>query len=185
MVAELGALTTVFPADEQVRRFLKQQQREDQFVPLLADEGATYDYHDTIDLSKLEPMIALPSSPDNVVTVRDAAGVKVYQCYIGSSANPGLRDFAIPALMLQDETIPNDVSYDVAPTTRQVLNELTKQSLLSSMIRAGARIHQAGCNGCIGMGQAPAMHRPSLRTVPRNFPGRSGTKVIILIENYL
>jgi aconitate hydratase len=176
MGTELGATTTVFPADEEVRRFLKQQGREADYVEITADQGATYDLDEEINLSQLEPLIAKPSSPGNVVPVRDVAGNEIYQAYIGSSANPGLRDFAIPALVVEDHQVHDRVSFDINPTSRQILENLVEMGLLAKLIHAGARIHQAGCNGCIGMGQAPATGRISLRTVPRNFPGRSGTK---------
>lgn len=176
MGAELGATTTVFPSDHEVRRFLKSQGREADWVELKADEDCSYDEHETINLSELVPLIAYPSSPGNVVPVSEVAGREIFQSYIGSSANPGIRDFVIPALMLDGEKIHDRVSLDINPPTRQVLIYLTVNSYLSKLIAAGARIHQAGCNGCIGMGQAPATGRISLRTTPRNFPGRSGTK---------
>jgi aconitate hydratase len=176
MGTELGATTTVFPSDETVRRFLKAQSREEVWAPVLPDEGAAYDETDEIDLSRLEPLIALPSSPGNVVPVREVAGREIYQAYIGSSANPGLRDFAVPALMMDAKQANYRVSFDINPTSRQILENLASLGLLEKLIHAGARIHQAGCNGCIGMGQAPATGKISLRTVPRNFPGRSGTK---------
>lgn len=176
MGAELGATATVFPSDDQTREFLKQQKREKDFTAIQADEGATYDLHDEINLSKLEPLIACPSSPGNVVPVRKVAGQEVFQVMIGSSANPGMRDFAIPALILKDRHIHPRISLDINPTSRQILENLTELGYLMHLIRAGARIHQTGCNGCIGMGQAPATDKISLRTVPRNFPGRSGTK---------
>ncbi len=176
MGAELGATTSVFPSDRQTRAFLKQQQREKDWQPLDADPKAIYDLHDAIDLSKLEPLIACPSSPGNVVPVREVAGREVFQVMIGSSANPGMRDFAIPALVLKKRNIHPRVSLDINPSSRQILENLTEMGYLLHLIQAGARIHQAGCNGCIGMGQAPATDKISLRTVPRNFPGRSGTK---------
>ncbi|MCX2801103.1 aconitate hydratase [Microbulbifer thermotolerans] len=176
MGQELGATASVFPADEAVRAFLKQQQREVDFVPLQADEGATYDEEDTIDLSKLEPLIACPSSPDKVVPVREVAGRPIYQSYIGSSANPGLRDFVIPARMVAGRRVDDSVSFDINPTSRQLLEEISRSGDLATLLEAGARLHQTGCGGCIGMGQAPASGRISLRTVPRNFPGRSGTE---------
>jgi aconitate hydratase len=176
MGAELGATTTVFPADETVHRFLLAHGREHDFAPLEADRGATYDVYDTIDLSQLEPLIAMPSSPGNVVPVREVAGQEIYQAYVGSSANPGYRDFAIAAKIVEGRRVHPRVSFDVNPTSRHLLENLVHDGLLLALVRAGARIHQAGCNGCIGMGQAPATDRISLRTVPRNFPGRSGTK---------
>lgn len=176
MGAELGATTTVFPANEQVRSFLRAEDREDDFVELRADDDATYDVHDEIDLSALEPLIAKPSSPGNVVPVREVAGEEVHQVVVGSSANPGLRDFAIVAGIVSGRQIDPQVSLDVNPTSRQILQDLTKMGSTFDLIQAGARIHQSGCMGCIGMGQAPAVGRNSLRTFPRNFPGRSGTK---------
>jgi aconitate hydratase len=176
MGTEMGATTTVFPSDDAVRRFLKTQDREDQWQELIADDDAAYDRHEEIDLSSLEPLIACPTSPDNVVPVREVAGREIYQAYVGSSANPGLRDFAVAARIVDGRKIDSRVSFDINPTSRQILENLTALGLLGKLIRAGARIHQAGCNGCIGMGQAPATGRISLRTVPRNFPGRSGTK---------
>ena len=107
--------------------------------------------------------------------VRNVAGWPIYQAYIGSSANPGLRDFAIAALMVEGQHVHDTVSFDINPASRQVLEQLIQMQLLAKLIHAGARLHQVGCNGCIGMGQAPASGRISLRTVPRNFPGRSGT----------
>ncbi len=176
MGAELGATASVFPSDEQARCFLKEQGRAKDWMPLVADRGADYDLHDEIDLSKLVPLIAKPSSPGKVVPVRDVAGEEIYQAYVGSSANPGFRDFAISALMVRGQQIHPAVSYDINPSSRNQLEDLARSGLLADLIHAGARIHQAGCNGCIGMGQAPATGRNSLRTVPRNFPGRSGTK---------
>ncbi len=176
MGAELGATSTVFPSDEEVRHFLRQQQREEDWAELVADKDATYDVDEEIDLSKVEPLIAMPSSPGNVKRVRDVAGQPIYQAYVGSSANPGYRDFAVAAQMVKGRQVKPGVSFDVNPTSRQILENLVNDGHLSALIHAGARIHQAGCNGCIGMGQAPATHQISLRTVPRNFPGRSGTK---------
>jgi aconitate hydratase len=176
MGAELGATTTVFPSDEAVREFLRAEGRENDWVELAADEGADYDILETIDLSQLEPLIAMPSSPGNVVAVREVAGEEVSQVVIGSSANPGLRDFAIAAAMVRGRQTVPQVSFDINPTSREMLADLTKMGATVHLVMAGARIHQAGCMGCIGMGQAPATGRNSLRTMPRNFPGRSGTR---------
>jgi aconitate hydratase len=175
MGAELGATTTVFPADEAVRDFLQAEERGQDFAELRAEPGASYDVTDRIDLSALEPLIAAPSSPGNVMPVREAAGQDVYQVVVGSSANPGLRDFAVVAEIVKDRQSHGQVSFDVNPTSRQLFEDLAASGWLFSLIAAGARIHQSGCLGCIGMGQAPATGRNSLRTVPRNFPGRSGT----------
>ncbi|MEX0729314.1 MAG: aconitate hydratase [Aquisalimonadaceae bacterium] len=176
MGTEMGATTTVFPSDESTRTFLRTRGREEVWRPLAAEAGCTYDRHDRIDLANLEPLIALPSSPDKVVPVRDVAGEPIYQSYIGSSANPGYRDFAVVAQMLKDREIAPGISLDINPSSRQVLETLITEGALGEFIRAGGRLHQAGCNGCIGMGQAPAKGRNSLRTVTRNFPGRSGTR---------
>ncbi|HSM07836.1 MAG TPA: aconitate hydratase, partial [Gemmatimonadota bacterium] len=176
MGTELGATTTVFPSDDVVRRFLAAQGREDDWTEITADEGAGYDVNEEIDLSSLVPLIALPSSPGNVVPVSEVAGDEIYQSYIGSSANPGLRDFAIAAAMVGEHGADPSVSLDINPSSRQTLHNLIELGYLQPLLDAGARIHQAGCNGCIGMGQAPATDSISLRTVPRNFPDRSGTK---------
>lgn len=176
MGTELGATSTVFPADNEVKQFLKSQGREKDFVPISADRNAKYDEYEEIDLSKIVPMIALPSSPDKVHTVKAMAGKDIHQSMIGSSANPGFRDFAVAAHMVQGKQVHPRVSFDVNPTSRQILQNLISTGHLEKLISSGGRIHQAGCNGCIGMGQAPATGKISLRTVPRNFPGRSGTK---------
>lgn len=175
MGAELGATTSVFPADQEVRRFLESVGRAEDFREILADDDATYDVEDSIELSTLEPLIAKPSSPGNVVPVREVAGEAVFQVVIGSSANPGLRDFAVVAEILRDRQTHSQVSVDVNPTSREIFEDMAKGGWLFDLISAGVRIHQSGCMGCIGMGQAPASGRNSLRTVPRNFPGRSGT----------
>jgi len=176
MGTELGATSSVFPSDAETQRFLAENGRADDYVARVADDGASYDHHDSIDLSTIVPMIALPSSPDKVVTVREAAGAPLYQAYIGSSANPGYRDFAIAAMMLDGRSIAAGVSFDINPSTRRVLTNLISAGHLNNLLMAGGRLHQTGCNGCNGMGQAPASGKNSLRTVPRNFPGRSGVK---------
>lgn len=173
MGTELGAVTSIFPSDDKLKEFLIENGRGGDYQPLAADPKAEYDITEEIDLSKLVPLIALPSSPGNVVPVSEVAGKPVYQCVVGSSANPGFRDFAVVAEILKDKHV--EVSLDVNPTSRRMMRRLAEAGYVAALYRAGARIHQAGCNGCIGMGQAPASGRISLRTVPRNFPGRSGT----------
>jgi aconitate hydratase len=175
MGAELGATTTVFPSDQETRRFLENRGRAGDWREIVADSGCRYDDEDEIDLSELEPLIATPSSPGNVVKVRDIEGKELYQSYIGSSANPGWRDFAIAAEIVRGKIVATGISFDVNPTSRRVLQTLISDGRLGALVAAGARIHQTGCNGCIGMGQAPAVGQNSLRTTPRNFPGRSGT----------
>lgn len=176
MGAELGATTTVFPSDDEVRRFLASEGREVDWVELLPDPDVSYDIDEEIDLSELEPLIAKPSSPGNVVPVREVAGADIYQAVVGSSANPGLRDFGIVAKIVEGKQTHPRVSFDVNPTSRQTLEALASMGLLAPLIRSGARLHQSGCMGCIGMGQAPATGQISLRTMPRNFPGRSGVQ---------
>ncbi len=175
MGAELGATSTVFPADDRVRQFLASQQRETDFTGLTADEGAGYDVDEEIDLSTIEPLIALPSAPDKVRRVADVAGTEIEQVVIGSSANPGLRDFAVAAAIAKGRQIDERVSFDINPTSRESLQDLMKMGAAFDLIGAGARLHQSGCMGCIGMGQSPSSWGNSLRTMPRNFPGRSGT----------
>lgn len=175
MGAELGATTTVFPADEAVRTFLAREGREEDYVPILSDEDAAYDVDEEIDLSTIEPLIAKPSAPDNVVPVREVAGTEIQQVVVGSSANPGLRDFAMVAAMVTGRRSAETVSFDINPTSRAIFADLTKMGATLELVNAGARLHQTGCLGCIGMGQAPAVGENSLRTFPRNFPGRSGT----------
>lgn len=174
MGAEMGATTSLFPSDERTREFLHLHGREICYQPLSADEHAEYDIYDEIDLSSIEPLIALPSSPDNVVPVKQVLGRPVHQSYLGSSANPGYRDLAIAAHMVQGRQVNAKVSFDLNPASRQVLTDLAKEGLLSDLVQSGARFHQTGCNGCMGMGQVPGTAQNSLRTTPRNFPGRSG-----------
>jgi aconitate hydratase len=176
MGTELGATTTVFPSDEEVKRFLTAQERGNDWEEWLADKDAEYDKYEEIDLSKIEPLIALPSSPGNVVPVREVEGKDIYQAVVGSSANPGIRDYWIVSQIIKDKTIHCNVSLDINPSSRQVIQNLVANGGMKHLITAGARFHQAGCLGCIGIGQAPATDKISLRTMPRNFKGRSGTK---------
>ena len=175
LCAELGATTTVWPSDENTRRFLAGEDREAHFRPLAADPDAAYDRVIDLDLSSLEPLIALPSSPDNVVPVREAAGREVRQVIIGSCANSSYRDLMTAAEILDGRGVHENVSLDINPGSRQVLENLMAGGGLMKLVRAGARLNQCGCLGCLGIGQAPATGAVSLRTVTRNFPGRSGT----------
>jgi aconitate hydratase len=173
--AELGATTSVFPSDENTRKFLESQGRSNLWQPLAADADARYDEVIDIDMSSLEPLIACPSSPDNVVKVSEVAGKPVSQVLVGSCSNSSLRDLMVVAKVLEGEEIDSNVSFEINPGSRQVLENITAQGDMLTLIKAGARVHQAGCLGCIGMGQAPPTGAISLRTFPRNFPGRSGT----------
>ncbi|KMY67519.1 aconitate hydratase [Desulfocarbo indianensis] len=176
MGAELGATGSIFPADERTRAFLKQQGRERDYAPLSADPGAAYDHLEEIDLSRLEPLVAQPSSPDAVVPAAQLGGVKVDQVIVGSCASSGYEDLMTVALALQGKKLAPGVSLSINPGSRQALAQVAAAEGLASLLEAGARLHQAGCLGCIGMSQAPATGSNSLRTFPRNFPGRSGTK---------
>jgi len=174
--AELGATSSVFPSDENTRKYLAAQGREDQWHELVADADAEYDQVLEIDMSSLEPMIACPSSPDNVVKVSEVAGRPLAQVLIGSCTNSSLRDLTAVAKIMEGREVHRDVSFEINPGSRQVIENLTDQGDVMPLLKAGARIHQSGCLGCIGMGQAPPTGMNSLRTVSRNFPGRSGNK---------
>lgn len=175
MGTELGATTSVFPSDETTRAFLKAQGREEDFVEIKADADAVYDEELVLDLSTLEPMCALPHSPDNVKKVSELDAIKVDQVAIGSCTNSSYLDMMRVARILKGRTVPADVSLVIAPGSKQVLKMLADSGALADMLDAGARILEAGCGPCIGMGQAPASNAVSLRTINRNFKGRCGT----------
>lgn len=175
MGAELGATSSVFPSDEITYEFLKKQHREEDFVELLADEDAVYDETIEIDLDTLEPMIAMPHMPDNVLPISEVLGLKVDQVAIGSCTNSSYRDMMSVANILKGKTVDPDVSLVISPGSRQVLNQIASNGGLSTMISAGARILETTCGPCIGMGQSPISNALSLRTFNRNFYGRSGT----------
>lgn len=176
MGAELGATTSLFPSDHRTREFLVAQGRGDAWQELSADPGAAYDEYAEIDLATVEPLIACPSSPDNVVPVREIEGLKVDQVIVGSSANSAFRDLMTVCRILDGRRVAPHVSFNVNPGSRQVLENVAAQGGFMMLLLAGAQVHQPGCLGCIGMGQAPGTNQVSLRTFPRNFPGRSGTK---------
>jgi predicted aconitate hydratase len=174
MGTEMGATTSVFPSDGRTRAFLEAQGRGQVWTELRADEGADYDEQIDLYPSRVEPLIALPSSPGNVVPLSQVAGKKVDQVLIGSSANSGFRDFMIAARMLEGKKIDGNTILFINPGSRQILENLVHHGGLLPLIQAGARVYEPGCQGCIGMGQSPGTGQISLRTVPRNFPGRSG-----------
>jgi len=176
MGAELGVTTSIFGSDEETRRFLAAQGREDFYEYLQADGGAEYDRVIEIDLSKLEPMAACPSSPDNIRPVSKIAGRKVGQVVIGSCTNSSYADLMMAASVLKGRRVDPMVDFAVAPGSRAVLNMLAKNGALSDIISSGARILESGCGPCIGQGFSPADDVVSLRTFNRNFSGRSGTK---------
>ena len=176
MGAELGATTSIFPADEVTRAFLAAEGRESSFTELFADNDALYDGEIEIDLSSLEPLIACPHSPDNVVKVKDIEGKAVDQVCIGSCTNSSYKDLATVATLLKGKKLPSTVSLVISPGSKQVMETLDKEGLLFHIIASGARIIENACGPCIGMGQSPATRSVSLRTFNRNFEGRSGTK---------
>jgi aconitate hydratase len=176
MGTETGATTSVFPSDEVTRVFLKGEGREDQWMALRADDNVRYGEVIEVNLKEIEPLIALPHSPDNVKTVSEVEGTPVDQVCIGSCTNSSLRDLKMVAALLKDKKISNDVSLTISPGSRQVLENLTASGELVHLIRAGARILENACGPCIGIGQAPPTNGVSLRTFNRNFLGRSGTQ---------
>jgi len=175
MIVELGATTAVFPSDERTREWLAEQQRPHDWVALAADDGATYDEYEPIELDMLEPLIARPSSPGNVVPVREVAGTPVAQVCVGSSVNSGYADLAIVAAILRDTTIADNLVLTVTPGSRQILDMIAQTGVYRDLVRAGARMLEPACGPCVGMGQAPPSGAVSVRTFNRNFPGRSGT----------
>ena len=176
MGTELGATTSIFPADETTRAFLKAQGREEDYTPVFSDADAQYDRIIDIDLSALKPMIACPHSPDNVVEVASLKDVKVDQVCIGSCTNSSLQDLLKVAAMLKGKTIAPGVSLSISPGSRQVLTELAECGGLTDILASGARLLECACGPCIGMGFSPSSGGVSLRTFNRNFLGRSGTK---------
>ena len=176
MGAELGVTTSVFPSDESTKRFLEAQGRGDAFSPLAADEDAEYDQLIEIDLAKVVPLAACPSSPDNVKPISELAGIKVGQVIIGSCTNSSYRDLAMVAQVLKGRRVSPNLTLAIAPGSRQVLEMLSRNGMLADIIGAGARILETGCGPCIGQGQSPADDTVSVRTFNRNFAGRTGTK---------
>lgn len=176
MGAELGATTSIFPSDEITKVFLKAQGREDEYLPIASDDDAVYDQVIDIDLSTLEPLIACPHSPDNVVRVAELKKTKVDQVCIGSCTNSSLQDMLKVAAILKDKVIAPSVSLSISPGSKQVLMELVKSGALNDIISSGARVLECACGPCIGMGFSPNSEGVSLRTFNRNFEGRSGTK---------
>lgn len=176
MGAELGATTSVFPSDDVTKAFLQAQDREGDWIPLSADADATYDEEITVDLSKIVPLVACPHSPDNIKQVNEIAGLAVDQVAIGSCTNSSYTDMMTVAALLKGKSVDPNVSLVIAPGSKQVMNMLAANGALADIISAGARILECGCGPCIGMGQAPATNAVSLRTINRNFEGRSGTK---------
>ncbi len=175
MGAELGATSSIFPADEVTKAFLKAEGREEDFIELSSDEDAVFDAEYTVDLSKLQPLAACPHSPDNVKAVSELSGMKINQVCIGSCTNSSLSDMLTVAAMLKGKTVHPDVSLSISPGSKQVYTMLAECGALADLIQAGARILECACGPCIGMGFSPNSAGVSLRTFNRNFLARSGT----------
>jgi aconitate hydratase len=175
MITELGATAAVFPSDEQTRKWLEAQRRQDDYVPLAADSDASYDETEVIGLPELEPLIAKPTSPGNVVPVREVAGTGTVQVCVGSSVNSSYEDLATAAAVLRENVVDPRIEMTVTPGSRQILDTISRSGVYQDLVAAGARMLEPVCGPCIGVGQAPSAGVPSVRTFNRNFPGRSGT----------
>ncbi|HVZ81466.1 MAG TPA: aconitate hydratase [bacterium] len=176
MGAELGATTSIFPSDENTREYMKAQGRGKDWTPLAADAGATYDEELIIDLNKLQPLIAQPHSPDNVIEVSKLKNIDVQQVCVGSCTNSSYSDLMMVAKMLKGKHVHPSVSMTVTPGSKQVFEMIAKNGALADIIASGARIIESACGPCIGMGQAPSSGAVSIRSFNRNFEGRSGTQ---------
>jgi aconitate hydratase len=178
MIAELGATSAVFPPDDQTREWLRRQQREDDFAEMGPDEGAEYDDREEIDLSELGPLVAKPHSPGNVVPVEEVAGTEIAQVCLGSSVNSGYLDLALPGAILADrdgQIVHPTIQATATPGSRQILSAIAESGVYRQLVEGGVRMLEPVCGPCVGMGQAPPSGANSLRTMNRNFPGRSGT----------
>jgi aconitate hydratase len=175
MGAELGATTSIFPSDERTRVYLEAQGRGEVWKPMVADPDAEYDEDVEINLGELEPLISQPSSPDNVVKVREIEGTPVAQVCVGSCTNSSYEDLMTVAAILKGKTIHPGVSFTVTPGSKQVYTMVAESGALADLIASGARILESACGPCIGMGQAPPTGAASVRSFNRNFKGRSGT----------
>jgi aconitate hydratase len=176
MGAELGATSSIFPSDFMTKDFFIRQERANDWLSLKADDDAEYDENIELDLSELEPLIAKPGSPDAVVPVSEVEGTPVHQVCIGSCVNSNYRDLLITARVLKGKKVHRDLSLMINPGSKQVLQTVARTGALNDIFAAGSRLLENACNGCIGMGSAPASGTNSLRSFNRNWPGRSGTK---------
>jgi aconitate hydratase len=179
MIAELGATSAVFPPDDKTRDWLRIQQREDDFEAIEPDDGAEYDDRVEIDLDGLGPLVAKPRNPDNVVPVEEVAGTEIAQVCMGSSVNSGYFDLALPAAVLADrdgQLVHPTIQATATPGSRQILSAIAESGVYRQLVEGGVRMLEPVCGPCVGMGQAPPSGSNSLRTMNRNFPGRSGTE---------
>src|SRR5437588_5843201 len=178
MIAELGATSPVFPPDDATRDWLRRQEREDDFADIGPEEGCEYDDRVEIDLARLGPLVAKPQSPGNVVAVEEVAGTELGQVCIGSSVNSGYYDLALPAAVLADrggQIVAPTIAATATPGSRQILTAIAESGVYRQLVEGGVRMLEPVCGPCVGMGQAPPTGANSLRTMNRNFPGRSGT----------
>ena len=174
MGAEMGATTSIFPADERVREFMRAQHREDQFVEILPDEGCDYDEEMEVDLSSLEPLCACPHQPDNVIPLKDVEKKKVQQVFIGSCTNASYSDIAKAALVLKGHHVNEDVSCTCAISSKQIYTQLMRDGYIEMLMNAGVRLLELACGPCCAIGQSPATKGVAVRTTNRNFKGRAG-----------
>src|SRR6266542_6666507 len=176
MIAELGATGAIFPSDERTREWLEEQQREDDFVELPTGDTGDFDEEEHIDLAQLVPLVAKPSSPENVVSVEEVVGTPLAQVCIGSSVNSSYEDLAVVGSVLRGQRISEQlISATATPGSRQILNQITRSGTYVDLLMAGVRMLEPACGPCVGMGQAPPSGTNSLRTFNRNFKGRTGT----------
>ncbi len=174
MGAEMGATTSIFPADERVREFMRSQGRENEFVEILPDEGCDYDEEMEVDLSSLEPLCACPHQPDNVIPLKDVEKKKVQQVFIGSCTNASYSDIAKAALVLQGRHVNEDVSCTCAISSKQIYTQLMRDGYIEMLLNAGVRLLELACGPCCAIGQSPATKGVAVRTTNRNFKGRAG-----------
>jgi aconitate hydratase len=176
MSVDMGFTAAIFPSDEETKLFLAQNNREHAWRELKTGPNPQWSEVTQIDLGRIEPMIACPSNPDNVRRVCELPDIDVHQVIIGSSCNGSYRDFMVAAKIVEGRTRNPNVSFEINTGSRQTLDNVLEAGGITALVEAGARVHESGCLGCIGMGQAPATGTVSLRTFPRNFKGRSGTR---------
>ncbi len=176
MGTEIGATTSIFASDDRTRDYLTRLGRPDDFRAIGPDEDAAYDEEMTIDLSSLEPLVALPSMPDKVVPVREVAGTKIDQVIVGSCTNGGYEDLLAVAKILEGRTVHRDTNFVIAPSSKQALEMIAREGLLPGILASGANLSESTCGACIGVGHVPAPGQNSLRSFNRNFPARSGLK---------
>ena len=176
MGVDIGATAAIFPSDDRTREYLALQEREADWVPLGPDPDAEYDFVTEIDLGAVEPLVACPHNMDNVKTAAELGDIELGQVIVGSSTNGGYHDIMIAAQIVKGKRVHSSLSLEINPGSRQVIENVAMLNGFTDLVHAGARVHQPGCLGCIGMGQVPATGTNSLRTMPRNFKGRSGLK---------